>query len=36
LREQIETRSKKTDFHEAVASVYLKLTESLIDNQPHF
>jgi len=36
LREQIGTKSQKTDFHEAVISVYLKLTESLIDNQPHF
>ncbi|HUW47555.1 MAG TPA: glutamate-cysteine ligase family protein [Patescibacteria group bacterium] len=36
LREQIGTKSQKTDFHEAVVSVYLKLTESLIDNQPHF
>jgi gamma-glutamyl:cysteine ligase YbdK (ATP-grasp superfamily) len=36
LKAQIGTKSQKTDFHEAVISVYLKLTESLIDNQPHF
>ena len=36
LREAINRKSQKTDFQEAIVSVYLKLTESLIDNQPYF
>jgi gamma-glutamyl:cysteine ligase YbdK (ATP-grasp superfamily) len=36
LREEINRKSKKTDLQEAIISVYLKLTESLIDNQPYF
>jgi gamma-glutamyl:cysteine ligase YbdK (ATP-grasp superfamily) len=35
LRERIIRKSQKTDFKEAVIHVYLKLTESLIDNQPY-
>jgi len=36
LRDAINRKSQKTDFQEAIVSVYLKLTESLIDNQPYF
>jgi hypothetical protein len=36
LREKIIRKSQKTNFNDAVIRIYLKLTESLIDNQPYF
>jgi gamma-glutamyl:cysteine ligase YbdK (ATP-grasp superfamily) len=36
IREKVKTRSLKTDFREAVVSVYSKLIRSLIDNEPYF
>ena len=35
-RERVERKAQKTDFKEAVVSVYSKLAESLMDNQPYF
>jgi carboxylate-amine ligase len=36
IRRRVEARSQKTDFEEAIVSVYSKLTENLMDNQPFF
>jgi hypothetical protein len=36
VREGVEKKSQRTDFKEAVVSVYSKLVESLMDNQPYF
>jgi hypothetical protein len=36
VRRRIETRSRKTELKEAVIDVFLKLSESLIDNEPYF
>jgi gamma-glutamyl:cysteine ligase YbdK (ATP-grasp superfamily) len=36
IRERVKSRSQKTDFAEAVVSVYLKLIRSLIDNELYF
>ncbi len=36
IRERVLRRAQRTNFEEAVVSVYSKLTESLMDNQPYF
>jgi gamma-glutamyl:cysteine ligase YbdK (ATP-grasp superfamily) len=36
IRKRVERNTQKTDFREAVISVYSKLIKSLIDNQPYF
>jgi hypothetical protein len=36
ISERVLPRVQRTDFGEAVVSVYSKLTESLMDNQPFF
>lgn len=36
IRKRIETKRQKTDLKEAIVSVYSKLTENLMDNQPFF
>ena len=36
IREKVKSKSQKTDFREAVVSVYSKLIRSLIDNEPYF
>jgi carboxylate-amine ligase len=36
IREDIEARSQKTDWKEAIISVYSKLIGSLMNNQPYF
>ena len=36
LRERIRRKSRKTDIKEAIVSVYSRLAESLIANQPYF
>jgi gamma-glutamyl:cysteine ligase YbdK (ATP-grasp superfamily) len=36
IREKIRKKSQRTQFEEAIISVYLKLVESLIDNEPYF
>lgn len=36
IRERVEKKAEKTDFKEAIVSVYSELTKSLIDNQPYF
>jgi gamma-glutamyl:cysteine ligase YbdK (ATP-grasp superfamily) len=36
IHERVEKKAQKTDFKEAVVSVYSKLAESLMDNQPYF
>jgi len=36
VRERVEKRAKKTDFKEAIVSVYSELMKSLIDNRPYF
>jgi gamma-glutamyl:cysteine ligase YbdK (ATP-grasp superfamily) len=34
--ERVQRKAQKTDFREAVISVYLRLIKNLIDNQPYF
>jgi hypothetical protein len=34
--ERVEKKAQRTDFKEAVVSVYSRLAESLMDNQPYF
>jgi gamma-glutamyl:cysteine ligase YbdK (ATP-grasp superfamily) len=36
LRDRIQRKSRKTNLKEAVVSVYSRLAESLVDNQPYF
>jgi glutamate---cysteine ligase / carboxylate-amine ligase len=36
IRERVEKKTQKTDFREAVITVYSKLAESLMDNRPYF
>jgi gamma-glutamyl:cysteine ligase YbdK (ATP-grasp superfamily) len=36
IHERVEKKAQKTDFKEAVVSVYSRLAESLMDNQPFF
>jgi hemerythrin-like domain-containing protein len=36
VRKKVEAKSQKTEFKEAIVDVYLKLAESLIDDQPYF
>ena len=36
IREKIRKKSQRTQFEEAIISVYLELVESLIDNEPYF
>jgi predicted CopG family antitoxin len=36
IRERVKRKAHKTDFKEAIISVYSKLAESLMDNQSHF
>lgn len=36
VRKKVEAKSQKTEFNEAIVDVYLKLAESLIDDQPYF
>ena len=36
IRDRVKAKAQKTDFREAVVSVYLQLVKSLIDNEPHF
>jgi gamma-glutamyl:cysteine ligase YbdK (ATP-grasp superfamily) len=36
IREEVGRKAQKTDFREAIFSVYSKLIKSLIDNQPYF
>ncbi len=36
LRERVQAKAQKTDFTEAVISVYSQLVKSLIDNEPYF
>jgi len=36
IRERVKRRAQKTDFKDAVVSVYSTLAESLMDNQPYF
>jgi gamma-glutamyl:cysteine ligase YbdK (ATP-grasp superfamily) len=36
IRERVRARAQKTDFEEAVVSVYWQLVKSLIDNEPYF
>jgi hypothetical protein len=36
IRERVQTKARKTDFEEAVVSVYSRLIKSLVDNQPYF
>jgi gamma-glutamyl:cysteine ligase YbdK (ATP-grasp superfamily) len=36
VRERVERKAQKTEFKEAIVSVYSRLAESLMDNQPYF
>jgi carboxylate-amine ligase len=36
VRQRVERKAQKTDFTEAVVSVYSRLAESLMDNRPYF
>jgi gamma-glutamyl:cysteine ligase YbdK (ATP-grasp superfamily) len=36
IRERVLQRAQRTDFKDAVVSVYLRLIESLMDNRPYF
>jgi hypothetical protein len=36
IRERIRSKNQKTDFAEAVMSVYSKLIKSLLNNEPYF
>jgi gamma-glutamyl:cysteine ligase YbdK (ATP-grasp superfamily) len=36
VRKRVEAKSQKTELKEAIISVYLKLAENLIDNEPYF
>jgi gamma-glutamyl:cysteine ligase YbdK (ATP-grasp superfamily) len=36
IRERVKRKAQKTDFKESVVSVYSRLAESLMDNQPYF
>ncbi|MGD0979147.1 MAG: glutamate-cysteine ligase family protein [Candidatus Bathyarchaeia archaeon] len=36
IRERVKKKTQKTDFGEAVITVYSKLAESLMDNRPYF
>jgi gamma-glutamyl:cysteine ligase YbdK (ATP-grasp superfamily) len=36
VRKKVEAKSQKMEFKEAIVDVYLKLAESLIDDQPYF
>jgi carboxylate-amine ligase len=36
IRERVEKKIQKTDFREAVITIYSKLAESLMDNRPYF
>jgi gamma-glutamyl:cysteine ligase YbdK (ATP-grasp superfamily) len=36
IRDRVQRKAKKTDFKEAVLSVYSRLIKSLADNQPYF
>ena len=36
IRKRVKKKAQKTDFREAVITVYLKLAESLMDNRPYF
>lgn len=36
MRKRVEKKTQKTDFREAEITVYLKLAESLMDDQPYF
>jgi hypothetical protein len=36
IRERVERKAQKTEFKEAIVSVYSRLAESLMDNQPYF
>jgi hypothetical protein len=36
IRERVKRKAQKTEFKEAIVSVYSRLAESLMDNQPYF
>ena len=36
IRERVEKKTQKTDFREAVITIYSKLAESLMENRPYF
>jgi hypothetical protein len=36
IRKKVQLRAQKTDFHEAIKTIYSTLIKSLSDNEPYF